>query len=121
MSELLSQYTWVIYIVIFVAFVYFFMIRPQKKRVDDQRTLLNSLTDGTRIMLASGIIGTVRAIGEEQIVVEFAPGVEVTVVKAAVARVLGSEDEEFEYSDEPVEAEAAAPAEIEPPEEPAAE
>jgi preprotein translocase subunit YajC len=88
------------YLVLIVGMFYFMIIRPNKKRMDDQRVLLNSLTVGSRVMLTAGIIGTIRVIGETQIVVELAPGVEVTALKQVVARVLGADDEEFEYSDD---------------------
>lgn len=82
-----------------VGFFYFVMIRPGKKRMDDQKALLNSLTPGVRVMLTSGLYGTVRDIGVNQAVVELSPGYDVTVAKAAVARVVGPDDEEFEYEE----------------------
>jgi preprotein translocase subunit YajC len=99
-SNYLAANSWVMYLVLIVGMFYFMIIRPNKKRMDDQRVLLNSLTVGARVMLTAGIIGTIRVIGETQIVVELAPGVEVTALKQVVARVLGADDEEFEYSDD---------------------
>jgi preprotein translocase subunit YajC len=99
-TDYLAANSWIVYIVLIGAMFYFMIIRPNKKRMDDQRLLLNSLSVGSRVMLTAGIIGTVKVIGETQIVVELAPGVEVTALKQVVARVLGTDDEEFEYSDD---------------------
>ena len=85
----------------FIALMYFLMIRPQRKRMDEQKSLLNQLQPGARVLLNSGMIGTVRALGDTQLVVELAPGTDVTVLKQVVVRTMKPEDEEFEYSDEP--------------------
>ena len=95
-----SQSIWLFYIIAIVAFVYFFMIRPNAKRLREQQSMLGTLEPGTRIMLTSGMFGTVQAVGERQLVVELAPGMEVTVLKQAVSRILSPDDEEFEYADD---------------------
>jgi len=84
----------------FIALMYFLMVRPQKKRADEQKSLLNALAPGARVLLSSGIIGTVRAMGDTQLVVELAPGTDVTVLKQVVVKTMKPEDEEFEYADE---------------------
>jgi preprotein translocase subunit YajC len=90
----------IVIIVVFIALIYFMTIRPQRKRMDEQKALVNSLQPGTRVLLNSGIIGTIRAVGDAQLVVELAPGTEVTVLKQVIVKTLKPEDEEFEYSDE---------------------
>ncbi|WIY83877.1 preprotein translocase subunit YajC [Propionimicrobium sp. PCR01-08-3] len=84
---------------VFIGLMYFMTIRPQKKRMDEQRKMLEALQPGARVLLNSGIFGTIRATGEQQMVVELAPGTEVTVLKQTVARVANPDEEEFEYSD----------------------
>ncbi len=88
------------------AVFWFLLIRPQQRRLREQTERLNSLEVGTRVMTASGIYGTVRHLGQSQAVVEIAPGVEMTVTKAAISQIVRPEDEEFEY-----EGEEEAPAE----------
>ena len=108
-----NMWTIVMWVVIFGAFIYFLMIRPNKKRMDDQRQLMDSIKPGMRVMLASGIFGTVEEMGDQQAVVELAPGMAVTVVKQAIAKVLSDAEEEFEYTDDDaaeVEGAAATPA-----------
>ncbi|MFT3969684.1 MAG: preprotein translocase subunit YajC [Micropruina sp.] len=85
---------------------YFLLIRPQQKRAKKQQEMTNSLEPGTRVMLSSGVFGTIRHLGERQAIIEIAPGIEMTVVKQAVVKTLTAEDDEFEYSDEPAAEEA---------------
>lgn len=80
------------------AALYFLMIRPQQRRAKEQKEVLSALGDGSRVMLVSGIVGTVRHLGEKQAIIEVAPGVEMTVVKAAIST--QPVEDEFEYVDE---------------------
>jgi len=80
--------------------MYFFMIRPGKKQQQKQQEMMNSLAVGTRVMLSSGIYGTIRHLGEKQAVIEISPGVDLTILRAAIRQVITAEEEEFEYSDE---------------------
>ena len=76
---------------------YFMLIRPQQKRAKEQTALMKSLEPGTRVMMSGGLYGTLRHVGEKQVVVEVSPGVEMTFVKQAIARPLKDEEDEFEY------------------------
>lgn len=76
-----------------VAF-YFLMIRPQRKRQQKQQETLNALQPGTKVLLGSGVFGTILRIGDKKAVLETAPGVELTVLKQAIVRVAGPEDED---------------------------
>jgi len=115
--EFVVSWTLLIYVALFGAIIYFLMIRPSQKRSNDQKQMMNAMQPGARVMLTSGLFGTVQAIGDQQMVVELAPGMAVTVVKQAVARVLSESEEEFEYADdehEQIEGEQAETAAIEP-------
>ena len=94
------DWTWLIYIALFGAVIYFMMIRPSRKRADDQKKMMNAMQPGARVMLTSGIFGTIQAMGDQQAVIELSPGVAITVVKAAIAKVVADSEEEFEYTDE---------------------
>jgi len=87
-------------LIVLVAVMIFFSWRSNKKRAEDQRNLQNAMQPGARVMLTSGIFGTIEAIGDQQAVVELAPGLAITVVKQALAKVLTEADEEFEYTDD---------------------
>jgi preprotein translocase subunit YajC len=90
---------------------YFMLIRPQQKRAKEQTALMKSLEAGTRVMMSGGVYGTLRHVGEKQVVVEVSPGVEMTFVKQAIVRPLKDDEDEFEYDDAAVvDAPVAAPA-----------
>ena len=76
-----------------VAF-YFLILRPQKKRQQQQQKTMNAIEPGARVMTGSGLFGTVVSVGEKQIVLEISPGVNLTLLKPAVSRVVGPEDED---------------------------
>jgi len=80
--------------------MYFLMIRPARKQQQQQQTMMNSLEVGSRVMLGSGIYGTIRHLGEKQAIIEISPGVDLTILRAAIRSVVAEEEEEFEYSDE---------------------
>ena len=86
--------------VIMGAIMYFFMIRPARKQQRKQQDMMSALEVGSRVMLGSGIYATVRHLGEKQAVVEISPGVDLTILRAAIRTVVTPEEEEFEYSDE---------------------
>ncbi|WP_297751210.1 preprotein translocase subunit YajC [uncultured Tessaracoccus sp.] len=87
-------------IVIFGAIMYFLMIRPQQKRMREHQEMVNAVEPGTRVLLTSGIYATVLHMGERQMIVEVAPGVEITVVKGHISKVVTDDDEEFVYEGE---------------------
>lgn len=63
------------------------IIRPASRRQKQLQQLQGSLTPGNRIVLASGLYGTVRSLDDEKVDVEIADGVVVQVARGAVAAV----------------------------------
>jgi preprotein translocase subunit YajC len=76
----------VIYCAIIFAIIYFFMVMPNKRRMKEYQKMLEGLKVGNRVM-AAGIYGTVKKIGEKTINLEVAKGVVIEVSKNAVASV----------------------------------
>jgi preprotein translocase subunit YajC len=93
------DYTTQLVFLLMGAAFYVLLIRPQQKRAKAQQAMTNSLQPGTRVMLTSGVLGTIKHLGERQTIIEVSPGVELTVVKNAVVRVLTADEDEFEYAD----------------------
>ena len=87
-------------VALMAAAFYFLIIRPQRKRQQAVQKTMSELEPGTRVMLGSGLFGTVVSVGEKQIVLEISPGAELTVLKQAVARVVTDADEDLEGPDE---------------------
>ena len=76
----------IVYCVVIMAILYFFMIRPNKKRMAEYQKMLDSIKIGNRVM-AAGIYGTVKSVNEKTINLEIAKGVVIEVNKNAVASV----------------------------------
>ena len=69
-------------ILIFVIF-YFFLIRPQQKKVKEHKAMVEGLKRGDKVITSGGITGTVeRLIDNDKVEVEIAENVKVEIVKA---------------------------------------
>ena len=69
----------------FVAF-YFLLIRPQRKRQQQQAELTSSLKPGDRVITYSGIYGTIESMDEDTIVIKVESGTTIRMARAAVAQ-----------------------------------
>ena len=68
-------------ILIFVIF-YFFLIRPQHKKVKEHNAIVDSLKKGDKVVTSGGITGTIsRVIDNDKVEVEIADNVTVEVVR----------------------------------------
>ncbi|MFL2883167.1 MAG: preprotein translocase subunit YajC [Pelagibacteraceae bacterium] len=78
-------------ILIFVIF-YFFLIRPQQKRVKDHKLMVESLKRGDEIITSGGIIGVVdRIMEDDRIEVILTDNVKVQIIKSTVTSLLTKE------------------------------
>ena len=69
-------------ILIFVIF-YFFLIRPQQKKVKEHKAMVENLKRGDKVVTSGGIVGTVeRIIDNEKVEVQISDNVNVEVVRA---------------------------------------
>lgn len=74
-------------ILIFVIF-YFLLIRPQQKRAKEHREMVNNLRRGDNVVTAGGVKGKVTKVGEDEVEVEIAKDVKVSVIKSTISAVL---------------------------------
>jgi preprotein translocase subunit YajC len=110
----MQQYSTLIFIALLVAAFYFLILRPQRKRQQAMQQTMRAISPGSRVMLASGLFGTVVSVGQRQVVLEISPGAELTVLKQAISKVVTDEDEDsLEEQDELPEDEVAAEQPIE--------
>jgi preprotein translocase subunit YajC len=94
-----------ILIVAMFVLLWVLLIRPQRKRQQDQQHLIESVEPGDEILTVGGIYGIVEELDEDDdLVVEIAEGIRVRVARRAVATVVKPEEEDEE---EIVEAEPA--------------
>ena len=79
-------------ILIFVIF-YFFLIRPQQKRVKDHKAMVASLKRGDEIITSGGIIGTIeRVMEDDRIEVNIGENVNVNIIKSTITSLLKKEE-----------------------------
>ena len=71
--------------VVFFAFIYFMMIRPQRKRQKEQQTMMQELQKGDKVITAGGIYGTIDSIREDCVIIKVESGATMRVNKGSVA------------------------------------
>ena len=68
-------------ILIFVIF-YFFLIRPQQKKVKEHRAMVENLKKGDKVVTSGGITGTItRVVDNDKVEVEIADNINVEVIR----------------------------------------
>lgn len=80
-------------IIIAFAFLWFVLIRPQKKRQVAAARMANTLSVGDEVVTAAGIYGEVTSLLDDAVMVRIAPAVEVRVARKAIGAVIPREDE----------------------------
>ena len=75
---------------IFVIF-YFLMIRPQQKKVKEQREMLEKLKKNDEVMTSGGIYGKVVALNDNVVTLEVAPNVRIRVHRPQVSALVKGE------------------------------
>ena len=79
-------------ILIFVIF-YFFLIRPQQKRVKDHKAMVESLKRGDEIITSGGIIGTIdRVMEDDRIEVTIGENTKVQIIRSTITSLLKKEE-----------------------------
>ena len=69
-------------ILIFVIF-YFFLIRPQQKKVKEHKLMVDNLKRGDKVITSGGIVGTVeRIVDNDKVEVQISENVNVEIVKS---------------------------------------
>ena len=85
----------IIWIVVLFVFMYFFMIRPQKKEQNAKTAMMSALAVGDTVLTTSGFYGVVISIPDETtVIVEFGSNknCRIPMQKAAIAQVEKPED-----------------------------
>ncbi|MSO59253.1 MAG: preprotein translocase subunit YajC [Ilumatobacteraceae bacterium] len=68
------------------AAMYFLLLRPQRRRVRDAQGLQKSIAEDDEVVLNSGVLGFVSAIDGDIVWLDIADGVEIRVLRSAIAR-----------------------------------
>ncbi len=80
-------------IILVVAFVYFFMIRPQKREQKAKDKLLGGLKKNDRVVTTGGMYGTIVNIKDDEITlrVDDQAKIKIRFMKSAISRIAGDE------------------------------
>lgn len=86
----------IVWMVILFGFMYFLMIRPQKKETQKKDLMLSELAVGDTVLTTSGFYGTVIDIEDDMVIVEFGnnKNCRIPMQKAAISAVEKPEDAE---------------------------
>ena len=80
-------------ILIFVIF-YFFLIRPQQKKVKEHKLMVENLKRGDKVVTSGGIVGTIeRVIDNDKVEVSISENVNVEVIRSTGIQSLVSNTE----------------------------
>ncbi|MBS2937671.1 preprotein translocase subunit YajC [Nocardioides sp. J2M5] len=74
-------------LVAIVALFWFMVIRPQQRRQREVVSLQNSIQVGQRVMMSSGVFGTVVSLTDDRARLEIAPGTQIEIARAAIAKI----------------------------------
>ena len=88
-----SNVTFLISLVLMVAIFYFLLIRPQQRRVRQQRQLVDSLRIGDEVITIGGMFGTILEMDDETITLDAGGGTRLRYLRQAVARKFVEETE----------------------------
>ena len=69
-----------------LALFWFMVIRPQQRRQKQVVALQDSIRVGQRVMMSSGIYGTVASLTDDRARLEVAPGTVIEIARAAIAK-----------------------------------
>jgi preprotein translocase subunit YajC len=64
---------------------YFFMIRPQSKKIKDQNKFISELKSGDKVVTIAGIHGRISEVAEDHLMIEIAPGVKIKSEKSSIS------------------------------------
>jgi preprotein translocase subunit YajC len=67
---------------------YFLLYRPMKQRNREIAATQAALRPGARVMMGGGLYATVVTVGDEEVTVQAAPGVELTYNRQGVVKVV---------------------------------
>ena len=80
-------------ILIFVIF-YFFLIRPQQKKVKEHKLIVENLKRGDKVITSGGIVGSIeRVMDNDKVEVTISENVKVEVIKSTGIQALVSNTE----------------------------
>ena len=76
-------------LILIFAIFYFFLIRPQQKKVKDHKLMVSSLKRGDEVITSGGIVGKIeRILGDDKVDLLIAENITVQVVQSTIQSLL---------------------------------
>ncbi|SLN15385.1 preprotein translocase subunit YajC [Roseovarius albus] len=76
-------------LILIFAIMWFLLIRPQQKKMKEHQAMVAALRKGDKVVTQGGILGKVTKVKDDnEIEVEIASGVQVSVVRSTITQVL---------------------------------
>jgi preprotein translocase subunit YajC len=91
MSEILSKYGMIIFLVVIFAVMYLLMIRPRQKQQKVHDEMMKELRVGERVIIAGGIYGQIESLSEDTAILKIESG---ATMKVARSSILGKQEVE---------------------------
>jgi len=70
------------------AIFYFMIIRPQQKRAKERDKLLSAVEKGDKVVLSSGLYGTVAGLEEKTVLIDVGNNIKMKYDRSAIASVI---------------------------------
>lgn len=70
---------------VIIAIFYFLLIRPQKKQRDKHNQFISQLKTGDEIITSSGIVGTIKTLGDKTITLQIDDNTKIKILKSMVS------------------------------------
>ncbi len=84
-TDLTSTYILIGFLIFMFLVFYLLIIRPQRRRQQEQLATLASLKPGDRIITIGGIYGQIESLGDENVVIRVESGAAIRIARQAVA------------------------------------
>jgi preprotein translocase subunit YajC len=83
---------YLIFIVLIFGVLYFVMIRPQRNRQRAAQQQQRQVVTGSRVRTTAGMYGTIVDGDDDNVLVEFAPGVRIKMMRRAIMNVVPDDE-----------------------------
>lgn len=81
-------------------FMYFLLIRPQKKQMETRKRMMESLSPDDIVSTIGGIKGRIVMVLEDSVILEIADNVQIDLLKTAVGQVITDDEDDEDYEEE---------------------
>jgi len=75
----------ILFLVLIFAAMYFFMIKPQRKRQKEQQELVQELRRGDKVVTSGGIYGQIENLSQDTVVLRIESGATMKVARISIA------------------------------------